>query len=297
MPNTGNPWEMFERVFGSRFGMNGFKDARPYPLKGGDIFGDIEISFEEVASGAKKEISFKRRVECRKCNGSGLKDGESKNLCERCSGSGRMVFKKSQGNMIVQRTVTCTQCNGEGKIIEEESKCLSCNGSGFEVDKKTIDLNIPKGINHGKSLVLRGMGHCGKNSGPHGDLLVKVFVKRHDIFIGRGNNIHIDFPLTFTEATLGCTKEVPTIYKNTIAVKIPAGTQSGDEIVKKGYGFPSMNSNEKGDLYIICMIKSPTELSDKDKDAIMSLSDIESHQEYEDKKAIESYLEKIKNGF
>ena len=300
MATHGNPWDLFASVFDSRFGgMNGFGNARPYPSKGDDIFENIVVSLEDVASGSARDISFYRKEICKNCDGSGTKNGVPKTLCGHCNGSGQIIFRKSQGNMIIQRSSVCPYCNGEGKIVEKENECEICHGSGLIEEKKNIELKIPKGINHGSSLVLRGMGDCGHNKGPCGDLLVKVFRQiPHDIFIQSGQNtLILELPLSFTEAALGCTKTIPTIYKNTIDVVIPPGTQSGDEILKKGYGLPYMNENRMGDLSIECMIKSPTQLSDKDKEAIMALSDIEAHQEYEDQKAIENYLEKIKNGF
>lgn len=290
-----NPWDMFNDVFGMRFGGTNFENARPYPQKGDDIYISVEITLEESAKGVLKEIVVNRKSICDKCNGDGVRNGAEKKICSICNGTGRKVDRQNRGNMVMQQISTCTACHGEGKEINDGDKCEQCFGVGLFGKETKIDINIPKGIDSGQSMVLRGMGNDGKNHGPKGDLFVNINIKGHNIYKRLNETLYINLPISYSEAVFGTKKEIPTIYNNTIEVDIHPGIQSGDTIIKKGYGLPIINTNIHGDLIVICNVKIPTELSDKDIEIIKQLSYMENRQNYSDKKELESYLEKIKN--
>jgi len=293
---SSNPWDMFNSVFGMRFGGGNFENARPYPQKGDDVSSLIEITLEESVKGITKEISINRKSVCDKCNGFGTKDGKEKSMCSSCNGTGKKILRQQRGNTIIQQVSDCTDCLGEGKKIDANNKCDQCFGIGLYFKKNKIDVVIPKGINNRQIVVLRGMGDDGKNQGPKGDLFIQIHVKEHILYERLNEALYINLPLNYSEAVFGTKKEIPTIYQNSIEVVIPAGTQNGDMIIKKGYGCPVINANIIGDLVIRCIIKIPTKLSDKDIELIKQLSFVEKNQEYKDKKEFESYLEKIKHG-
>lgn len=294
--NPSDPWDMFNQFFGSRFGHDGFGNSRPYPQKGNDISDYVEITLEEASKGIVKEISVIRQFTCDICNGSGVKNGAEKKTCSICNGTGQKITRQRNGNMIMQQVSTCPICHGEGKEISDNDKCEKCIGIGLYGKETKIEINIPTGIETGQTMILRGAGDDGKNQGPRGDLFVNIRVKKHNIFNRHSDGtLCINLPINYSEAVLGAKKLVPTIYGDIIEVDIPAGTQNGDKIIKNGYGLTIINKNIKGDLIVICNVKVPTKLSDKDIEVINKLTEIENKQEYLDKKELEIYLEKIKN--
>jgi molecular chaperone DnaJ len=254
-------------VFGGGFGGFGSsssaKDTRP--SKGADLRYNMTLSFEEAVFGCTKEINISRNEECNNCHGTGAKPGTSTITCSECNGKGKV--------QVVQNTImgqfatvkTCDKCSGTGKIIQ--TPCEVCKGNKYIRKSKKIDIKIPAGIDNGQAVSLRGEGDVGKKGGPNGDLFVVVTVTPHKLFKRRNNDITYKVNIPFTIATLGGTISIPTLEGN-IDFNIPEGTANNSVFKIKGKGIPSIHGNSRGDLEFTIDIDIPKKLNDKQKELL-----------------------------
>lgn len=280
----------FESIFDMfTGGAGGMRNNPNAPQAGNDLQHTITISLADAAKGVEKSFDFYRREHCETCNGSGAKPGTSKETCSTCQGSGQI---RSGGGFFVQIR-TCPNCNGSGQVIKE--KCTSCNGSGTTKKKRTASFKVPAGIDNGQSIPLKGQGEPGKNGGPNGNLYIRVLVEKHKVFERDGLNLHMAFPISFSQASLGAEVEVPTLLDGKIKHKIPEGTQNDTQIKLKGYGMPYLNNPKiKGDLILHIKVEIPKKLNDKQKKLLRDFEDSLTGKEYETRK---SFLDKIKDLF
>ena len=256
--------------------------------RGNDLQYNLTIDFEEAAFGLNKEVTLNKDIECSECQGSGAEHGELEQ-CNDCKGSGaQRRTQRTQFGMFQTKT-TCRNCNGEGQVAKKV--CLNCNGNGVEKKPKKIKIKIPKGIDNEQFLRIRGEGQDIKN-GDSGDLLVVVSVKPHKYFTRDENNIHLDFPISFSQAALGDEVKVPTLEKD-VKMKIPSGTQSHTLFRLKGKGIEDVNGYGKGDEFIRVIVKTPSKTSKKQKELFDSLA-----KENKEKLKIEKgFLDKVKDVF
>lgn len=259
--------DIFGDIFGDMFG-GGFGGGRPRrrgPERGADIRQRVNISFEEAAFGKKVQVKINRSEECDECHGSGAKPGTSKKTCSTCNGSGQVqsVQRTPFGN--IASTRTCSTCNGEGEVIE--SPCTKCHGKGSIRKTKTIEVDIPAGIDEGQMIKLSGQGELGVRGGPRGDLYIEVNVKSHQLFTREGYDIYLEMPITFAQATLGDKIQVPTL-DGKVEYEIPEGTQTGTVFRLKGKGIPKLRSNVRGDQYVKVIVEIPKKLNDKQKELV-----------------------------
>lgn len=258
--------DIFEDIFGENTGRGRGGGGRRAG-RGSDVQYTMEISLEDSFRG--KETSFKIPVNdtCDKCTGSGAEPGTGTEKCTTCNGDGRI--RMQQGFFTIERT--CPTCAGAGTIIREP--CKKCSGSGHVRREKTLKIKIPAGVDEGRRIRLTGEGEAGQNGGPAGDLYVLLVMKPHKFFSREGANLHGRVPILMTTAALGGTIEVPTIDGQTSKVKIPAGTQSGQQFRLRGKGMPVLHSEAKGDLYIEVHVETPVNLSKKQQDILKQLDE------------------------
>jgi len=253
-------------IFGDLFG-GGFGSSRKRngSRKGQNVECEANISFMEAAFGAEKEVTFRRFEDCKKCSGSGAKEGTSPKTCSKCSGTG--TIKTSQQSMFgqVMQTRECDSCRGTGKIIEE--KCPLCKGKGKVIRNVKKKIKIPKGIDNGQAISLRGEGMHGENGGPAGDLVIHVSVRPHELFVRNGFDLYYDMPITFTQAALGAEVEIPTV-DGKVKFKIPEGTQNGKVFRLSDKGIPVLNGRGRGSLYIKVQVEVPVKLSREQKELL-----------------------------
>ena len=256
--------DIFGDMFGGGFG-GGSRQRRRGPERGADIKQRINISFEEAAFGKKVQVKINRSEECDECHGSGAKAGTSKKTCPTCHGSGQVqsVQRTPFGN--IASTRTCSTCNGEGEI--NESPCNKCHGKGSVRKTKTIEVDVPAGIDAGQMIKLSGQGELGTRGGPRGDLYIEVDVKSHSIFTREGYDVYLEMPITFAQATLGDKIQVPTL-DGKVEYEIPEGTQTGTVFRLKGKGITKLRSNVRGDQYVKVTVEIPKNLNDKQKDLV-----------------------------
>lgn len=256
--------DMFSDIFEEFFHATGFSGHDKRQMQGADLKSELEISFEESVFGAKKKISVTKLDKCEKCEGSGSED-EDYATCSTCNGTG--MFKKQYRTPfgVISQTATCSTCNGEGQEIRK--KCKECNGKGRLKKHKDITVTIPAGIDNGMTLKLAGEGEAGERGARNGNLYITVFAEKSKIFEREGNNLLIDIPISFAQATLGDEIEIPTA-EGKVTMKIPEGTQSHTVFRLKGKGIQSLNGYGKGDELARVIVAIPTNLNKKQKELL-----------------------------
>ncbi|MDU3423116.1 MAG: molecular chaperone DnaJ [Peptostreptococcus sp.] len=260
-------FDMFGDVFGGSGGFGGFGGGytRRGPLRGTDIRQNVTIDFMEAAFGKKISVKINRNEECDECHGSGCKPGTSKKTCPTCGGSGtiRDIKQTMFGNIATQRE--CPDCHGTGEKIE--TPCSKCKGKGYTRKTKTIEVDIPAGIDDGQIIRVSGQGEYGEKGAPRGDLLVVINVRPHDVFIRDGYDVYITIPVSIVQATLGDDIQVPTVDGD-VKYTVPAGTQPGTVFRLKSKGIQHVNSSRRGDQYVKVDVQIPKKVTDKQADLL-----------------------------
>jgi molecular chaperone DnaJ len=265
--------DIFGGGFGDIFGGGSRGRRRRTSNRGGDLQIRLRLTLEEVATGVTKKINVKKYIVCDTCSGSGS-DSSSKSVqCPVCQGSGEMrqVTQSLFGQMV--NVTTCHNCSGEGTIISDP--CRTCHGQGVVAGKKQIEINIPAGVASGNYIPLRGEGNVGKRNGPPGDLLVYIEEESHSIFERHNNDVIMVLPVSFPQAVLGCSLEIPTLTGKA-KINIPAGTAPGKILRMRNKGIPNVHGAGIGDQLVQVQIFVPKNLSAEDKQKISELSDLDS---------------------
>lgn len=279
--------DIFSDIFGG-FGGFGGGARRNGPKRGADVRQVVEISFEEAAFGCKKKINITKQEKCDTCNGSGAAHGTTAETCQRCHGTGQIQTQQRTMLGYMTNVSTCPECNGTGKVIK--SPCKDCRGTGKVRKNKTIEIDIPAGIDDGQTMQLSGQGEAGDRGGPNGDLLVTIRIKRHEVFKRQDNDVYISMPITIVQATLGATLKVPTI-DGAVEYEIPEGTQPGTRFRLRGKGIPFLRGRGRGDQYVTVDVEIPKNLSARQKEL---LKEFEDDKFYKKKK---SFMDKVKDLF
>ena len=284
----GDLGDIFGSFFGGGFGGNS-RSSRSGPQRGESIRVGVTVSFEEAAFGCEKEVTVDRVDQCPTCKGSGCEPGTTPEVCTQCGGSGQVQQRRQTPMGVFATTTTCPKCGGRGKIIH--SPCKDCNGTGQQRKRKTIQVNIPAGIDNGQTISLRGQGNAGRNGGPAGDLLITVTVRPHQLFRREGNDVLCEAPITFTQAVLGGEMEIPTI-DGKVKYTIPEGTQTGTTFRLRGKGIPNVNGRGRGDQYVTVYIETPRNLNREQKEALKKFSQSLGEHNYEARKNFFSKFKK-----
>lgn len=256
--------DIFEEMFGDIMGgaRGGTAYGRGGASRGSDLQYTLDVSLKDAYTGTEKTIRVPTWESCETCHGNGAKPGTKPETCASCNGIGRV--RAQQGFFTVERT--CPTCSGAGKVIKE--KCAACAGQGRMRTSKTLKVNIPAGIDHGRRIRLAGEGEAGLKGGPSGDLYVLINIKPHKFYQREGANLHCRVPVAMSAAALGGSIEVPTIDGGKAEVKIPAGTQTGQQFRLRGKGMSVLRSSSRGDAYIEIFVETPVNLSAKQKDLL-----------------------------
>jgi molecular chaperone DnaJ len=253
---------IFEEFFGGGQGGNGGG-----PGRGSDLRYDLEITLEEAAHGAEKEISFRKLGECGHCHGSGAEPGSKRTTCPTCRGAGQVTT--SRGFFHVRQA--CPTCHGSGHRFEKV--CAKCSGEGRVNETAKINVKIPAGVDTGNKLRSSGNGEAGAGGGESGDLYIVIHIKEHEVFERQGDDLFCEIPIKFTLATLGGSIHVPTL-QGKAALKIPSGTQSNTTFRLKGRGMPHLRGGAHGDQLIRVQVEVPTHLTSEQKKMLEEFSRI-----------------------
>lgn len=257
----------FEDVFSDLFGGRG----RGRRGNGADIEVDVELSFEEMVQGVKRDIKLRKLSSCETCHGTGGKPGSKENTCSQCQGAGQVRRTVQSIFGMMQQAVVCDRCQGRGKSYAEQ--CQTCRGAGRTQREESLAIDIPAGIADGQTLSVPGHGAAGEAGSRAGDLYVNVHVRPHKTLLRRADDIVSQYAMSFTEATLGAKVTIETI-EGDVVMKIPAGTQPGEVFRIKGKGVPHLNRYGRGDHLVSVSLAVPKKLSSEEKRLIEALRDL-----------------------
>ncbi|ARP49518.1 MULTISPECIES: molecular chaperone DnaJ [Caproicibacterium] len=289
--------DIFDTFFGggSPFGGSPFGGGRRSnpnaPRRGSDVEVRLSIEFEEAAKGCHKEVSYDKVESCPDCHGTGAKAGTSASTCPACGGSGQVRITQKTFMGVVQTTRTCDRCGGTGRVIN--TPCPSCRGTGQVRKHKTVEINIPAGIDNQQVLNVPGQGNAGANGGPDGDLHLLITVRPHALFERRGNDIWCDMPITFAQAALGDEVVVPTLDSK-VSYQVREGTQPGDVFKLKGKGVQKLGGRGRGDQYVRMVLEVPKNLTTKQKELLRKFEESTSDHNYQRRKG---FFDKLKKKF
>jgi molecular chaperone DnaJ len=252
---------IFDEIFGS-----GRRSSGPQVYRGNDLSYSLEITLEDAAYGATKNLRIPTWEECDTCHGSGAKPGTKPITCTTCHGSGQV--SQRMGPFAMQQT--CPTCHGSGRLIPEP--CPACHGRGRIQKQKTLEVQIPAGIDSGMRIRSSGNGEPGINGGPPGDLYVEIQIKPHSVFERDGDDLHCRVPVSMVTAALGGTIDVPTLGGRA-EIDLPEGTQTGKIFRLRGKGIKGLRSSYPGDLYCHITVETPVKLNEEQKRLLRELDE------------------------
>lgn len=261
--------DIFEDIFDSFFGTTTRRTSRTTkesaPKKGEDIYVEVDVSLEDIYFGTAKSVVIDKKDVCSSCNGVGTRGGRKPDVCPTCRGVGTVTMREGFFSL----TTTCPTCKGSGHIIKDY--CPTCGGSGIVNKKKTIEFKIPKGIEDGMMVRIRGEGNVGKNGGMPGDLYIVIKQKPHHFYKREGLDLKCEVSISFIKAILGGEVEIPSLDGKYVKVRIPEGTQPNDVLRIRGAGLED-DKGRRGDIYCKVNIKLPRVLNTRQRFLIEQLS-------------------------
>ena len=263
---------IFDNIFSAFGGGTRARTSGPRARRGQDVRLNIEMSFDEAMKGIKKSIKVPNWAQCPVCHGKRVKEGESLDKCSTCDGIGevRQVQRTAFGQMI--NITTCPRCRGEGEMLKKGAECETCNGVGKVKQTRTVDAQIPGGVDNGTRVVVQGEGRLGELGGPSGDLYLVVNIAPHPFFQRNGADILLEYPLSYLDAVLGTKLTIPTINgKEKVTIK--PGTESGKIFTLRRKGAPYPNRSGHGDMHIVITVKFPTKLEKSVKQTLEKLQE------------------------
>jgi molecular chaperone DnaJ len=288
---------IFGDLFGGGFrtGFSGFsgggRGARRV-LRGSNLRIKVKLTLEEIDRGCEKKIKVSKYVPCKTCNGTGSKDGKLE-TCPHCHGSGVVTETKRTILGMMQTQSACPHCGGEGSVVKD--KCHDCHGDGIVKSDEIITINIPAGVQDGMQLAMQGQGNAAPRGGIAGDLIVLVEEQEHDTFERQDANLYYNAFITFADAAMGASVEIPTL-NGKVKIKIEPGTPSGRVVRLRGKGLPVVNGYGRGDLLVCLNVWVPKELTREEK---KMLEEMQKHQNFQPNptKQERGFFDKMKEMF
>jgi molecular chaperone DnaJ len=287
-PGFGGFAEAFGDIFSDIFGGQG--RGRASVFRGADLRYNLEISLEQAARGTETKIRIPTMETCETCKGSGAKPGTQPKTCETCHGAG--TVRLSQGFFSIQQT--CPTCHGTGKMVTDP--CGTCRGAGRLKKHKTLAVKIPTGVDEGDRIRLSGEGEAGVNGGPPGDLYVVIHLKQHGVFQREGDDLRCEMPISYTQAALGGEIDIPTL-EGSAKIKVPPETQTGQVFRLRGKGIKGVRSSSPGDLLCEVVVETPVRLTDRQKDLLRELEEINTKDSNRHNPRAKSFMEKVREFF
>ncbi|MEE9454481.1 MAG: molecular chaperone DnaJ [Paracoccaceae bacterium] len=276
--------DVFDDLFGGFAGGGARRDGQR-ASRGSDLRYNLRVSLEEAFAGKQAEISVPGSVACETCTGTGAEGGAEPTTCPTCSGMGKV--RAQQGFFTVERA--CPACSGRGQIIK--NPCGSCAGAGRVEKNRSLNVNIPAGVETGTRIRLAAEGEAGLRGGPSGDLYIFIEVRPHAIFEREGQNLFCRIPVSMATATLGGELEAPTLDGGRSRVKVPAGVQSGKQLRLRSKGMPALRGGGAGDLYIELAVETPVNLTARQKELLKEFEELSS----ENNPASSDFFGKVKS--
>jgi len=285
--------DIFESAFGGGFGGFGSRSRGKRVNRGSNLRVKVSLSLEEIATGTHKKLKLNKYVRCQSCNGSGARAGSSHNTCSACRGTGQVTQFTNTFLGRMQTTSTCPQCGGEGHTIAD--KCPACYGDGIVKGEEIVEIDIPAGVADGMTLSMSGKGNAGPKSGIPGDLLILIEEQPHPHFQREGNHLLYEHYLSFPEAAMGTTIEIPTL-EGKARIKIEPGTPAGKVLRLKGKGIPEVQGYSRGDLLVSINVWIPKSLSKEERDQLEKMSHSDNFKPHPGKRD-KSFLDRMREFF
>lgn len=276
-PSVFSEFGDFADILGGMFGFGdlfGGGRRRGGPQRGADLRYDLQISFEESATGTETVIQIPRQEACDACGGSGAAPGSTPTVCSMCRGQGQV--RRQQGFFTI--ATTCPRCRGAGQTIAKP--CSECRGTGRQSKERKITVKIPAGISSGQQLRLQGEGESGAGGGPPGHLYVVIHVQDHEFFRREGDNLFCEVPVNFTTLALGGEILVPTLDGQE-TLRVPDATQTGTTLRLRNKGMPEVNGRGRGDLFVTVQVRTPTKLNKEQRELLERLADALPREKFE----------------
>ncbi|SFF02601.1 molecular chaperone DnaJ [Thermoflexibacter ruber] len=296
--NMEDIFSQFSDIFGggSPFGdFFGGGSGRQQVKRGTNLRIKLKLNLEEVAEGVEKKIKVKRYVACDSCKGTGAKNGTSFKNCATCNGTGqiRRVVNTMLGQMM--SATTCPTCNGAGRTVSERCDGACGGKDGLVLQEEVISVKVPAGVEEGMQLSMAGKGNFPPGGGVAGDLLIMIEEEEHPTLKREGKNIHYEQYISFIDAALGTTLEVPTIGGRA-RINIEPGTQSGKILRLKNKGIKELNGYGIGDQLIHINIWTPKQLTKEERALLEKLKNSENFSP-KPEKSEKSFMERMKEYF
>lgn len=287
--------DIFENIFGEFMGGGRQQRGRGGAQRGQDLRYDLEMTLEEAFSGKAATLTIEVAAACEPCSGTGAKPGTSARQCTTCNGAGRVAMR--QGLFAVERA--CPACHGAGQIIADP--CTSCNGAGRVEKQKTLNVNVPRGVDDGTRIRVANEGEAGSRGGPAGDLYLFVHLKAHSLFKREGTTLFAVAPISITTAALGGEIEVPGLDRDVAIVKIPHGTQTGKQFRVRGRGMPALNGGQSGggfgDLVVQVEVETPVKLTKRQRELLEEFQALEAGEEGRNNPRQSGFFDKLKDAW
>jgi molecular chaperone DnaJ len=258
--------DIFGDIFGEMFNV-GTNRRASRTQKGRDVRHDLSIEFEDAVFGKETKITVQHMEACKDCRGTGTATGRGPTTCQQCQGRGQVRYQ--QGFFSIART--CNHCGGMGTVITDP--CTTCRGDGRVERQHEMTVTIPAGVEDGTRIRYQGEGDAGRFGGGNGDLYIVLRVRPHKFFDREGNDLRCIIPISFPQAALGAEIHMVTL-DGPARLKVPEGTQSGQEIRIRGRGVPYLNEHGRGDLVAQVMVRTPTKLTKAQRDKLRELGEI-----------------------
>ncbi len=295
--NMDDIFSSFGDIFSDFFGGGGGGGRQGYSRgvrRGKDLRVRLKLNLQEIANGVEKTIKVPRYISCDTCGGNGAKNGSALKTCHTCNGTGqvRKIMNTMLGQMV--STSTCPTCEGEGQIVE--SKCSACHGEGRIQKEEVIKVQVPAGVTEGVQLSMSGKGNVPKRGGMAGDLIIVIEEVEDDNLKREGANVHYPLYISFADAALGTTVEVPTI-NGKVKIPIAAGTQSGKVLRLRGKGIKELNGFGTGDQLIHVNVWTPTSLSSEEKQFFEKFRESSNFKPKPDKSERNSIFDRVREFF
>lgn len=278
-------FEAFGDVFGDFFGARGGRHHRR--TRGADLRCDVELDLIQAAHGTSRNVEFERLTRCDRCGGSGARPGTQPTPCSYCGGRGQVV--RSSGFFSMRST--CPACHGHGSVIRDP--CPGCNGEGFVARTVTLKVEIPAGVDSNTRLRVPGEGHPDPHGGPPGDCYCFVNVRPHPLFEREGQHLICQVPISYSQAALGATIEIPTL-DGAEELDISAGTQNGEVFTLQGKGMPDPRHSGRGNLLVQVHVEVPKQLDPDHEDILRRLAAMEQRQVTPQRK---NFFQKLRDCF
>jgi molecular chaperone DnaJ len=278
-------FNLFGDLFGDIFGQR----SRQGPFAGRDLQTAVELDLVEAYRGTTKKITINRGETCSECRGSGSKPGSKPQTCRRCRGQGVLLMRV--GFLPIQQQQACPDCRGRGVLITDP--CLVCRGFGRVDTRRTLEVNVPAGVDTGNRIRLTGEGEAGGSGAPSGDLYVVLRVREHALFQRQDQHLICQVPITFSQAALGGDIDLPTL-NGPLPYTLKRGMQSGEVIRVTGKGMPSLRGGRPGDLHVQVIVETPRQLTKRQEELFRELAELDRQHVSPQRK---SFLDKLRDFF